>query len=49
MAEPVPCAHPSCSCTVAPGGEYGKYCSEHCKKSRDMTELRCGCNHPGCR
>jgi hypothetical protein len=49
MAEPAPCAHPGCSCTVPSNSQYGKYCSEHCKEARGMTELRCGCNHPGCR
>jgi hypothetical protein len=49
MADSAPCAHPACTCTVAPHGPFGKYCSEHCKQKGDMTELRCGCNHPGCR
>ncbi len=49
MAQTAPCAHAACSCTVTLGGEYGKYCSEHCKKNAGMTELRCGCNHPECR
>ena len=40
--------HPACSCTVSKGGDFGKYCSEHCKEMRDVTELRCGCRHPGC-
>ena len=26
------CAHPACECTVAKGGQWGKYCSEYCKK-----------------
>jgi len=44
------CAHPACECQVPPkGGEWGKYCSEYCKKSGDHTELRCGCMHQGCR
>jgi hypothetical protein len=43
------CAHPVCNCTVAPNGEYGKYCSDHCKKAHKMTELHCGCPHPDCR
>ncbi len=48
MNQPQQCAHPGCSCTVAPNGEFGKYCSEHCKEAKNMTELRCGCRHPGC-
>ena len=48
MSQPQQCAHPGCSCTVAPNGEFGKYCSEHCKEAKGMTELRCGCRHPGC-
>jgi hypothetical protein len=42
------CAHPACSCTVQANGAYGKYCSEHCKDAGQITELRCGCRHPGC-
>jgi hypothetical protein len=42
------CAHPACNCTVDGQGEYGKYCSEYCKKSGQQTELRCGCRHPAC-
>jgi hypothetical protein len=29
-------------------GEFGKYCSEHCKDAKQITELRCGCHHAGC-
>ena len=43
------CAHPACDCVVAAKGPYGKYCSEHCKEAREITELRCGCLHPECR
>lgn len=49
MPQPQQCAHPGCSCIVVPNGEFGKYCSEHCKEAKDLTELRCGCNHPACR
>ena len=42
------CAHPSCECTVAKNGPYGKYCSEHCKETRGFTELRCQCRHAEC-
>jgi hypothetical protein len=49
MADPAKCAHPACNCTVAKGGPFGKYCSDHCKAAGDKTELRCGCNHPACR
>jgi hypothetical protein len=45
---PAKCAHPACNCTVAEKGEFGKYCSEHCKEAKQITELRCGCRHPGC-
>ena len=48
MAEPAKCAHPSCECVVS-SREFGKYCSEHCKKAGDITELHCNCQHPGCR
>ena len=48
MADTAKCAHPACTCMVSKGGDYGKYCSEHCKEMRNVTELRCGCRHPGC-
>ena len=48
MADTTKCAHPACECMVSKGGEYGKYCSEHCKEMKGVTELRCGCRHPGC-
>ena len=40
------CAHPSCTCTVS-GGD--KYCSEYCRDARDLMEIACNCEHPGCR
>jgi hypothetical protein len=43
------CAHPQCRCSVAEGGQFGKFCSEHCKEAGDQTELMCDCKHPGCR
>jgi hypothetical protein len=49
MADTNKCAHPGCSCTVSKGGEYGKYCSEHCKDMKDKVELRCDCPHVSCR
>lgn len=42
------CAHDACKCIVAPNGQYGKYCSEHCQDNGDLIELRCDCGHPGC-
>jgi len=42
------CAHPACNCTVPEKGEFGKYCSEHCKDAKQITALRCDCHHPGC-
>lgn len=42
------CAHPPCNCQVSKDGQYGKYCSEHCKEARGMTELRCDCHHTSC-
>ena len=38
------CAHPSCTCTVT----EGKYCSQICEDSKDVTDLKCDCHHPGC-
>jgi hypothetical protein len=49
MTQPAKCAHAACSCTVSDKGEWGKYCSEHCKNAGGMSELRCGCQHPECR
>ncbi len=43
------CAHPACSCTVAPKGPFGKYCSDACQKAGGITELRCGCHHAECK
>lgn len=43
------CAHPGCECHVPKGGSFGKYCSEHCKEARGITELRCQCPHDDCR
>ena len=40
------CAHPSCSCTVA---QNEKYCSTYCANARDVMEISCNCDHPGCR
>ena len=49
MADANKCAHPACECIVEKGGPYGKYCSEHCKEARGITELRCQCQHAECR
>lgn len=43
------CAHETCNCLVEPNGPYGKFCSEHCKDARGITQLHCGCPHPQCR
>jgi hypothetical protein len=48
MARVEKCAHPSCKCTVADGGAYGKYCSEHCREAADTVELTCDCKHAAC-
>ena len=42
------CAHPACMCIVPEDGEYGDYCSEHCKDAGDMAEIECECGHPAC-
>jgi hypothetical protein len=34
---------------VPKGGEFGKYCSEHCKEKKGQIELRCDCRHIECR
>lgn len=49
MADQNKCAHAACDCSVTPGGEFGHYCSEHCKENAKLTELRCLCGHPACR
>jgi len=45
---PAKCAHPACDCMVDGKGEFGKYCSEHCKQAGQITALRCECHHKGC-
>jgi hypothetical protein len=40
------CEHKLCSC-IPPKGE--KYCSTICEDSKDMTTLKCECEHTGCR
>jgi hypothetical protein len=49
MNQATKCAHPSCDCVVQPNSPYGKYCSDHCKRAGQITELRCGCQHAECR
>jgi hypothetical protein len=49
MADANKCAHEACNCIVTKGGEFGKYCSEHCKEMKAQIELRCGCGHTACR
>jgi hypothetical protein len=49
MANSQQCAHPGCTCVVPANGPYGKYCSEHCKKAKDIVELKCECLHADCR
>jgi hypothetical protein len=48
MAKSGKCAHESCVCMVADDGEFGAYCSAHCRDAKDLTELRCECGHAGC-
>jgi len=48
MANSEKCAHESCVCMVGKGGEFGAYCSAHCREAKDMSELRCECGHAGC-
>ncbi|WP_158615539.1 hypothetical protein [Acidipila sp. EB88] len=42
---PKKCSHPACFCMV-PGGD--KYCSDHCRDTKGMTELNCQCHHSAC-
>jgi hypothetical protein len=46
MSESKKCAHPACSC-IAPAGKA--YCSASCEDAKNLTELVCQCQHPGCR
>ena len=48
MDSPKKCKHESCVCTVPNNGEFGAYCSAHCRDAADLTELRCECGHAGC-
>ena len=49
MARSQECAHESCGCMVPEDGEFGKYCSAHCREAKDLIELRCDCGHDACR
>jgi hypothetical protein len=49
MAKTKKCAHAVCTCQVPEDGEFGKYCSEHCRDMAEMAELRCECGHPECK
>jgi metallothionein len=46
MTEKKKCAHPACSCTAP---DTQKYCSQTCQDAKNVTELACQCDHPGCR
>jgi hypothetical protein len=48
MATNEKCAHESCVCMVTKGGEFGAYCSAHCRDAKHMSELKCECGHAGC-
>jgi len=48
VAKSEKCAHPSCVCMVGEHGEFGAYCSAHCRAAKDVSEIRCECGHPGC-
>jgi hypothetical protein len=39
------CGHPACSCVPA---ENQMYCSQTCQDAKNLTELVCQCDHPGC-
>jgi hypothetical protein len=45
MSDAKKCAHASCSCVCNDGK---KYCSQLCEDSKDVTDLKCDCKHPGC-
>ena len=48
MADNNKCAHGPCECRAE---RDSKYCSEYCENAEDsgVTEIGCGCEHPGCR
>jgi hypothetical protein len=48
MDSPKKCKHESCVCVVPNNGEFGAYCSAHCRDAKHLTELRCECGHAGC-
>jgi len=39
------CHHPACNCISA---DNSKHCSGYCHDMGNLTELACGCGHPGC-
>ncbi len=49
MSLPSKCAHPSCECSVPAKADHGRFCSEHCRKAGQITELHCNCQHLECR
>ena len=48
MAKSEKCAHESCVCMVTDNGDFGAYCSAHCRDAKHLSELRCECGHAGC-
>ena len=45
MTDKNKCAHPLCNCATEAGE---KYCSEYCRKTAALPELKCYCHHAGC-
>jgi hypothetical protein len=45
MTERKKCAHPACTCATS---DNQKYCSQTCQDAKNLTELVCQCDHPGC-
>ena len=48
MAKTEKCAHDICVCMVPEDGDFGKYCSDHCKDMSKISTLRCECGHEAC-
>lgn len=40
------CAHQLCTCLAA---DDSKYCSPNCEAAKALTDIECGCGHPGCK
>jgi len=48
MDAPKKCEHPTCVCVVPKDGDFGDFCSAHCRDASGLTDLKCECGHDLC-